>query len=168
MSLSARSEAVPARPSASDALDLLRQRKDASGQPWLGAAAHAAGQRLKADMTFAGMLPKVTMNWASASPMGRSPGGHGLNPTEAALAARQRAARALSAVGPEFAGLLIDVCGFEKGLEAIERDRNWPVRSAKVVVRLALQALARHYGMDEAAVGARSAGTVSWSAARSR
>jgi Domain of unknown function (DUF6456) len=139
--------------SAENPLLWMARRRDKNGQELIGPAAFAAGERLRADLTFAGMLPKVTMDWSGQPRSGRGAQAERLNPTEAALAARQRAEQALRAVGPEFSGLLIDICGFGKGLELIERERQWPSRSAKVVANLALARLARHYGFDDAAIG---------------
>ena len=76
--------------------------------------------------------------------------------------ARRRVDRAIEAVGPELSGVLIDVCCFLKGLERVEAERGWPVRSAKVVLKTALGALARHYFPQEQA--ARSARTLHWGA----
>ena len=85
--------------------------------------------------------------------------------TDAIVAARQRVDRALGAVGPDFAGILLDFCCFLKGIEEIERERSWPVRSAKLVLRLALSSLARHYGLSETARGTSANGrTVHWGA----
>jgi hypothetical protein len=78
-------------------------------------------------------------------------------------AAQERVRRALSAVGPELSGVLIDVCCHLKGLEETERAAGWSPRSGKVVLRLALTRLARHYGIGETArPGARAAPLRHW------
>jgi hypothetical protein len=78
------------------------------------------------------------------------------------IAARQRVRQALDHAGPEFSGLLLDVCCFLKRLEDVERERAWPARSAKVVLQLALDVLARHYGFSGEARGAGSAELRTW------
>lgn len=129
----------------------LYRRPGRSARPLVGAAEFAAGERLRADLTLSRALPRLTADWERAPAKG---GGPGLTASEAMLAARQRVDRALAAVGPEFSGLLTDVCGFLKGMDAIEQERGWPARSAKVALSLALTALARHYGLGNRAVGA--------------
>ncbi len=136
----------------------LRRRRDASGKPMLDAASFAAGERLRADFSRAQLMPRITANWTAAvGGRGRSGGNAGAEITEVALAARQRVERALEAIGPELGGLLLDFCCFLKGLEAIEAERRWPARSAKVPLTIALAMLARHYGLGTEARGRQRA-----------
>jgi hypothetical protein len=146
----------------------LSRRKDRHGDPLIGPAEYAAGERLAADLMRGAMLPGVTMQWSAAGKIDRSVGGQGLTPTEAMTAARQRATRALDQVGPEMAGPMIDLCGFCKGLEQIEFEREWPARSAKLMARVALAQLARHYGLSNTATGKVSRGPYLWREAGAR
>lgn len=128
-------------------LALLYRRKGRNGQPFLDAREYRAGERLRSDYTRGQIMPRLGVNWDGAGLSGRSKdragGIHEL--TDAALAARQRVEKAIEAVGPEHAGVLIDICCFLKGMERVEAERSWPARSAKVVLKSALGALARHY-----------------------
>ncbi|BBE72087.1 DUF6456 domain-containing protein [Oharaeibacter diazotrophicus] len=158
---------LPGFDAAESPLGWLRSRRDRDGASLIGDAEFVAGERFRRDYTIGGLIARTTMNWdALGGPAERRRGGAGgaLVVGEAAMAARDRVAAAVAAVGPEFASLLIDVCCHLKGLGDIERDRAWPARSGKVVLRLALAALARHYGLSDRAVGADRARTRSWGA----
>jgi hypothetical protein len=124
-------------------LAILRKRKNATGQPLISEEAFKAGERLRSDFTIGNLMPSIGVNWGVTGSGSRGNGM--LEITDAALAARQRVERALEAVGPELSGVLIDVCCFLKGLEAVERERQWPVRSAKLILKTALAVLDRHY-----------------------
>ena len=140
----------------------LARRRDRDGEPMIDPASYEAGERLRRDLTLGGVMPSITARWDG----GIGNGGGGRDPagaTDAMIAARQRVTYAMRAVGSDFADLLIDLCGFLKGLEQIERERRWPSRSGKVVVRLALWRLAEHYGLETVAHGPGwSRGIRSW------
>ena len=124
----------------------LARRKGRDGRTMISPDQFIAGERLRADFTRAHLTPRVTSSWSGIG-RARGSGGCGSDMTDMIVASRQRVRLALEACGPEFSGLLLDVCCFLRGLEDVERARGWPPRSAKVVLQLALDRLARHYGL---------------------
>ncbi len=131
-------------------LGWLRRRKDKTGRPMIDAAQFEAGERLRRDFFHAGMTPRVTASWDGIPgnrATRRAGPGASTNLREQTVAAQQRVRRALDAVGPDLAGILVDVCCHLKGLEEAEREKGWPRRSAKLVLQIALKELARHYGL---------------------
>ena len=122
-----------------------------------------AGERLRAEFTRAHLMPRTTSNWSNPIPSDRRSGGHHASfLPDTVIAARQRVHHALDAVGPEFSGLLVDVCCFLKRLEVTERERGWPARSAKIVLQLALERLARHYGYAPSTSGRARSPVRTW------
>jgi hypothetical protein len=132
-------------------LSWLRQRKDNTGQSILSESQYAAGERLRGDFEAAGLRQSVTARWDQAAPRRTKRMRSAYRehcPTDAAIDARRRFYAALEAVGPELSDALTDVCCHLFGLEALERRRGWPRRSAKLVLQIALTQLARHYGLE--------------------
>jgi len=148
--LAASAGIAPIRVASEGSLAWLRRRKDKDGQPLITEPQFAAGERLSADFWHAQLTPRVTVNWSAIAPgrrMRRAAPGVGVDLSDNAMAARQRINRALAAVGPELAGILLDVCCHDIGLVAAERAHRLPARAGKAFLQLALTYLARHYGL---------------------
>jgi hypothetical protein len=106
-----------------------------------------AGERLRRDFTLAGLTPRMGIDLTQ--PLIRNAGCQRAEAplTDMVLAAKQRFTAAMRAAGPGLNDLLFDVCCHLRGLEEAERAKGWPVRSAKVVLAIALDRLADHYGL---------------------
>lgn len=128
-------------------LGQLMRRKGRDGEMFLTSTEFQAGERLRADYTRGQIMPRLGANWVASVSSGRRDGGIA-DLTDAALGARIRVENAIRAVGPELSGILIDVCCFLKGMETVEMERGWPVRSAKIVLKTALGVLSRHYNPE--------------------
>lgn len=139
----------------------LARRKGRDGRAMIEPMQFVAGEKLRADFTRAQLTPRVTSSWTTPTG-GRSHGNSAGEMTDLIVASRQRVRLALEACGPEFAGVLLDVCCFLRGLEDLEHERGWPSRSAKVVLQLALSRLARHYGLERDAATGHGARLRTW------
>ncbi|MBL8564797.1 MAG: hypothetical protein JNM89_03670 [Hyphomicrobiaceae bacterium] len=149
-------------------LGWLRRRRDRNGQPMVSDTQFDAGERLRADFELGQLTPRVTANWtALGSGQSRSPqaGRAAGDLRDSVVAARDRVGRALAAVGPELASVLLEVCCHLKGLEQLEREAGWPQRSGKVALHMALDALARHYGFGGRLASSAAAVIQHWATA---
>jgi hypothetical protein len=107
-----------------------------------------AGERLRGDYETAQLGPRVTMRW-DASPAARGARGPGapLDPTLAGIAAKRRFDAAIGAAGPGLGDILWRVVCAGEGLAHAEKGLGWPARAGKLVLGLALDRLADHYGL---------------------
>jgi hypothetical protein len=116
---------------------------------WLHARGHLddrlfdAGERLRADFERAQIVPSVTMRWDPVRI--RSTNANGLAPSERQIAARQRFSGAISAAGKGLEDILWRVVCACETVTAAEKELDWPARSGKLVLRIALERVADFY-----------------------
>ncbi|MEM8692850.1 MAG: DUF6456 domain-containing protein [Pseudomonadota bacterium] len=127
-------------------LTALARRRDKDGKPFLNDDLVSAGERLREDFELAQMGSRVTQNWDRFLTGGARGGfapdsGVGNGPESA----RQRVAGALADLGPGLSDVVLRCCCYLEGLETAEKKLGWSARSGKIVLRIALQQLKRHY-----------------------
>lgn len=116
---------------------------------WLHAHGHLdarlfdAGERLRADYERAQLGPNVTMRWDAVRI--KATGERGLNKTERQLAARDRFDGAMTCAGRGLEDILWRVVCAGESLPVAEKALEWPSRSGKLVLRLALDRVADFY-----------------------
>jgi len=116
---------------------------------WLHARGHLderlfdAGERLRADYERAQLGPSVTMRWDPVRI--RSTNDGGLTPSERQIAARQRFDGAIAAAGQGLEDILWRVVCACETVTAAEKELDWPARSGKLVLRIALERVADFY-----------------------
>ena len=116
---------------------------------WLHAHGHLddrlfdAGERLRVDYERAQLSPGVTMRWEPVRIRGT--GGARLGPTERQIAARERFDGAMAAAGRGLEDILWRVVCACETVPLAEKALNWPARSGKLVLRLALDRVADFY-----------------------
>jgi hypothetical protein len=116
---------------------------------WLHAHGHLderlfdAGEHLRADYERAALGPSVTMRWDPVRV--KTTGEIGLNPTERQISAKARFDGALAQAGKGLSDILWRVVCAGEGLPDAERALEWPARSGKLVLKLALDRVADFY-----------------------
>lgn len=117
---------------------------------WLHSRGHisdaqlAGGECLRRDFERAQLMPGVTMRWDPVRIQGRAVD-RMLTASERQMAARQRFDRAIAAAGPGLSDILWRVVCNGESVPNAEKALAWPVRSGKLVLRLALDRVAGFY-----------------------
>jgi hypothetical protein len=107
-----------------------------------------AGEQLRTDYERAALGPRVTMCW-DAPPTSRTPRGAADVPGAADrhIAAKARFDAAIAATGQGLADILWRVVCAGESVPVAEKALNWPARSGRLVLGLALDRLADYYRM---------------------
>lgn len=120
----------------------LARRHDRDGAPFLAPELVRAGERLREDFELSGLSDRRGTPWdrfvAEAAPQQGE-----LSRTQAL--ARTRVLGALRDLGPGLGDVALRCCCYLEGLETAERRMGWSARSGKIVLRIALQRLRRHF-----------------------
>jgi hypothetical protein len=127
-------------------LSALARRRDRDGERFLSDDLVRAGERLREDFEMAQMATEVSRDWDqflatlrnACAPLQR--GG-----SAAPQNAHKRVISALQDLGPGLSDVTLRCCGFLEGLETAEKTLGWSARSGKIVLRIALMGLKRHY-----------------------
>lgn len=141
---------------------ILRLAQAGQVEPFLAAHHVEAARRLSRLFERARMRQRVTMSY-DPTRVGGSKG----RPQQGELAASAIEARRLlvglaERMPRDCWVMLMDVCGYDKGVQQIETERGWPRRSAKLVLRIALDHLARQMGLGAAARGGEATPMRNW------
>ncbi len=116
---------------------------------WLHARGHLgerllnAGEKLRADYELAQLSASITMRWDPVRV--KSTGDRGLSPSERQIAARQRFDGAIKAAGKGLEDILWRVVCAGEALPEAEKALGWPIRSGKLVLKIALERIADYY-----------------------
>jgi len=128
--------------SAETPMAALARRKDRDGRPFLSQDLVRAGECLREDFELAQLKVldfESVEAFITAMPEVRP----GARPSEAA--AQKRVVTALRDLGPGLGDVALRCCCYLEGLETAEKRMGWSARSGKIVLRIALQRLRKHY-----------------------
>lgn len=119
---------------------------------WLHAHGHLnerqflAGEKLRGDYERAALGPRTTMVWEHMPvARGKRAAPSPLQTSEHMLAAKRRFDGGIEALGRDLSDIAWRVICAGESLPAAEKTMGWPLRSGKLVLRIALDRLADYY-----------------------
>lgn len=127
-------------------LAALARRRDREGERFLSDDLVHAGERLREDFELGQMEAEVARDWSGFLGDLSDGAQSGAEAKQPAVArAHTRVIVALQDLGPGLSDVALRCCCFLEGLETAEKQLGWSARSGKIVLRIALMRLQRHY-----------------------
>ncbi len=125
---------------------VLARRRDKAGLPFLDSALVQAAERMREDYVMAQLEAVVVKDAAELIRLleTRSVPGPNVAPPGTA-AARMRVLKLLRDLGDGLGDIALRCCCRLEGVESAENALGWSARSGKIVLRIALQRMSRHY-----------------------
>jgi len=117
----------------------LARRRDKDGQKFLSREQVDAGERIRQDFELSQIRLDDPSDWRAATDNGY------VSLPKASQEARDRLTAALEELGPGLCDIVLRCCCFLEGLEVTEKTMGWSARSGKIVLRIALTRLIKHY-----------------------
>lgn len=137
-------------------------RLAAGAEPFLEPHQVDAGEQVRRLFERANLRQRVTMSYSADRVAGMQGGGRERDLSDLSIDARRRLGALMAELPADCAGVVLDVCGFLKGLQQVESERGWPRRSAKLVLRIGLDQAARMLGLSAVAKGPAEGRTRHW------
>ena len=124
----------------------LARRRNKDGEPYISGTLVKQAERLREDYELALLESNGTIDWLGAIRSGLR-----RQSQMPATSAVHRARSALADLGPGLGDVALRCCCRLEGLDAVDQTMGWSARSGKIVLRISLQRLARHYNDTKAA-----------------
>lgn len=132
----------------------LARRKDKSGKAFIGSDLLRAGERLREDFELSALAKDGGPDWLSfLETEAETPPPATAGTSKSCRMAQERVANALLDLGPGLGDVALMVCCYLEGMEQLEKRMGWSARSGKIVLRIALQRLSRHYSETQGEFG---------------
>lgn len=132
--------------------------------PFLALHQLEAGERIRRLAGRAMLQPRLTMSYSPTHTVSGKAGNPASELGDLAADARRQLNELYRILPRDCVDVIMDICIWEKGLQQVETERHWPRRSAKLVLRIGLDHLARHYGLTGEARGRDTARQRGWMA----
>ncbi|MCZ4271177.1 DUF6456 domain-containing protein [Maritalea porphyrae] len=139
--------------SANDTIVRLSRKSKGEEQAFLAAHHVLVANRVSALIEKGQLRQSITQNLSVLRQSSQFLGNGATDLSDMAIDCRKRLNQLITQLPKDCAGVVVDICGYDKGLQQVEFERSWPRRSAKLVLRMGLDHAAEFWKIGATAEG---------------